>query len=136
MSCASKNLEDKQREYRIIRVPVQLAIPVQNIPEAQVGDEVFFFRRGTIMDENRVVHDTWWLVDNGFIGTDGVARTASPPFEGIDASGEYAIMRSPFQNTGTPIEVALAIGSSGMFGGLGFSLAGMNASMNIAGIPQ
>lgn len=88
------------------------------------------------MDENRVVHDTWWLVDNGFIGTDGVARTASPPFEGIDASGEYAIMRSPFQNTGTPIEVALAIGSSGMFGGLGFSLAGMNASMNIVGIPQ
>ena len=88
------------------------------------------------MDENRVVHDTWWLVDNGFIGTDGVARTASPPFEGIDASGEYAIMRSPFQNTGTPIEVALAIGSSGAFGGLGFSLAGMNASMNIAGIIQ
>ncbi|MDK2126898.1 tandem-95 repeat protein, partial [Parachitinimonas caeni] len=63
------------------RLPLQLALKVAS-PQA-VGTEVLFWAKGQIVDANGVSHDTWWLLDNGRIGADGIARTSSPPFEGL-----------------------------------------------------
>lgn len=59
-------------------IPLQLAIPVGQGVAA--GSEVLFLRKGVILDETGTPQDTWWIVDNGFVGADGVARTASPPY--------------------------------------------------------
>jgi hypothetical protein len=62
-------------------LPAQVAINVENsIPN---GTEVLFWRKGTIQDTDGSVHETWWLVDNGVVGSDGIARTSSPPYSGI-----------------------------------------------------
>jgi hypothetical protein len=63
---------------------VQLAVSLQG--SANAGDQVIFLRRGTVMTPNGA-QDTWWLVDNGYVGADGIARTASPPYAGLDRSG-------------------------------------------------
>jgi len=82
--------------------PLQLAIPVQNGIAVQAGDEVWFLRKGTVLAEgstttNLIYQDTWWVVDNGFIGIDAgdnaIAKTASPPYGGLDASGEYRVYK-------------------------------------------
>ncbi len=57
---------------------VQLAIPVQPGSNAQAGDEVYFFRKGQVPQPDGTMADTWWLVENGFVGEDGIARTARP----------------------------------------------------------
>jgi VCBS repeat-containing protein len=80
--------------------PLQLAIPVQNGIAAQAGDEVWFLRKGKVLAEgstaaNLIYQDTWWIVDNGFITLDAngnaIAKTASPPYDGILESGEYMV---------------------------------------------
>ena len=43
--------------------------------------------------DNYLFTDLFFIdTDNGFIGGDGVARTASPPYGGLDSSGEYMIV--------------------------------------------
>ncbi|HEU6455810.1 MAG TPA: Ig-like domain-containing protein [Roseateles sp.] len=76
-------------------LPLQLAVklapqidPATGQPVAlAAGTEVFFWRKGTIVDGQGVTHDTWWLVDNGVVGVDGFARTSSPPFDGVGSAG-------------------------------------------------
>ncbi|EXI89917.1 MAG: putative chitinase [Candidatus Accumulibacter regalis] len=79
-------------------VPVQLAIPLQAEVGVEVGDEVLFLRRGTAPDVNGILQDKWWLLDNGFVGTDAqgrlVARTASPPYGGVSASGDLVVVKT------------------------------------------
>ena len=70
-------------------VPVQLALNVGTAYEA--GTEIYVMRRGTILDGNGVEQPVWWVVDNGFVGADGVARTASPPFPGVTSNGDYIV---------------------------------------------
>jgi YD repeat-containing protein len=67
--------------------PVQLAIPVDSsiVP----GTEILFYRAGTYVDETGAEIPIWWQVDNGFVGADGIARTASPPYGGATISGTY-----------------------------------------------
>src|SRR5262249_44249402 len=48
-------------------------------------------------DEFGVSHDTWWLVDNGVYGADGVARTSSPPYPGVRTSGSYMVATTKVQ---------------------------------------
>ena len=55
------------------------------------GTEVYFWQEGEIGDADGLMHKTWWLVDNGVIGQDGLARTASPPFVGILAGGNFVV---------------------------------------------
>ncbi|MFN0318260.1 MAG: Ig-like domain-containing protein, partial [Burkholderiales bacterium] len=117
---------------RASAVPVQLAIPVQG--GAQAGEEIFFFRRGVFIDELNVARDTWWLVDNGFIGQDGIARTASPPHTGVQESGEYVVVRRNAGLLPYSLEVALGVGTSAFFGGMGFSLAGVGVAIEVSGI--
>jgi VCBS repeat-containing protein len=82
-----------------LNFPAQLALkvsapidPATGLPRViAAGTEVFFLRKGSIVDAAGVSHDTWWLIDNGVIGTDGIARTASPPYPGVSSSGTIIV---------------------------------------------
>jgi hypothetical protein len=93
----------------LTNMPLQFAIPIDGSTDVQAGDEVLFLKRGTIADENGVLHDTWWILDNGYVGADGMARTASPPYDGIESSGDILVVKA------LPIPAGLAI--SGSLGG-------------------
>ncbi|MDN5416349.1 MAG: putative Ig domain-containing protein, partial [Acinetobacter sp.] len=82
------------------KLPLQLAIKIPQqaknpqtgeLEELTAGTEVFFWKKGTITDAEGTTYDTWWLVDNGVIGNDGVARTASPPYVGSIYQGTYLV---------------------------------------------
>ena len=68
-------------------VPMQLALKVNSQIDSETGHpktlaegtEVLFWRQGTFLQADGQVTDIWWLVDNGVIGNDGLAHTASPP---------------------------------------------------------
>lgn|GEM_PF-6779455 len=80
--------------------------------------------------------DTWWLVDNGFVGADGIARTASPPYSGLDAAGEYVVCKRLPGVIGSSFD--LGIGSGGWldFGSfcLGGGLSGISIASEMIGI--
>ncbi|MGP1664708.1 MAG: hypothetical protein ACTS5I_02085, partial [Rhodanobacter sp.] len=79
-------------------VPVQLIIPLQTNATVNEGDEIYFLRRGTIVDADGSPRDTWWFVENGYVATDAdgnlVAKTASPPCVGVRISGDYIVATS------------------------------------------
>ncbi|QNM95070.1 tandem-95 repeat protein [Chitinimonas koreensis] len=95
-------------------VPVQLAIPLQTSAEVKNGDEVLFLRRGTVPDVNGVERDTWWVLDNGFVGTDAqgnlVAKTASPPYAGVNVFGDYVVVRRTSTDKDTGAVTAKGMG--------------------------
>ena len=91
-------------------LPLQLAIKVKDpinpdtgLPEAlATGTQVFFWKKGTIQDTDGSSHDTWWLIDNGVIGDDGMARTSSPPYSGVTGgNGVYLVTTSKVSNDQT-----------------------------------
>ncbi|MBD2200392.1 MULTISPECIES: CARDB domain-containing protein [Calothrix] len=67
--------------------PAQLAIPVS--AEIPVGAEVQFFRLDSIPDETGNYRPIWLLVETGVVGSDGFARTSSPPLPGVKSKGIY-----------------------------------------------
>ncbi|MDZ4253493.1 MAG: hypothetical protein U1A72_13070 [Sulfuritalea sp.] len=85
------------------RVPLQLALnvaapidPATGEPAAlPAGSEVFFWQEGVIRDANGVEHQTWWLMDNGVIGSDGMARTSSQPYAGLSGGGNILVTSAP-----------------------------------------
>ncbi|ROZ61645.1 Ig-like domain-containing protein [Ramlibacter sp. WS9] len=89
-----------------LSLPAQLAIKVTGPIDSatgqasvlEAGTEVMFWRKGTILDTDGIAKDTWWLVDNGFIGTDGMARTASPPYSGV-TGGNGVFLVTTLKNT-------------------------------------
>jgi len=113
--------------------PLQLAIPVQNGIAAQAGDEVWFLRKGKVLAEgststNLIYQDTWWVVDNGYISLDAngnaIAKTASPPYGGLDASGEYMVYKKLPGVIGSPFDLVVGIGDSMTFAGsVGLSMS-------------
>ena len=66
---------------------VQLAIPMG--PAVPTGSEAHFFHLEQVVLADGVPRWIWRLVENGRVGTDGVARTASPPYDGIRSRGFY-----------------------------------------------
>ena len=120
-------------------VPVQLLIPIQNLEpqnDAQVGDHLYFFKRGQYRDERGQMQDTWWLVDDGYIAQDAqgnlVARTASPPYAGVISSGLYSVLRD--DGSGQRLSLTLASGDYATFNTLGFSLAGQGSQLTLSGL--
>ncbi|HEV6968357.1 Ig-like domain-containing protein [Roseateles sp.] len=69
--------------------PIQLATSAMGLNPDEY--EVLILRRGTITLDDGTVKDTWWVVDNGHVGADGKARTASPPYPGVTSSGDYLV---------------------------------------------
>ncbi|MFN9747507.1 MAG: putative Ig domain-containing protein, partial [Betaproteobacteria bacterium] len=74
-------------------MPIQLALPAGGYEPSQY--EMLVFRRGPATLADGSTRDIWWLVDNGVIGADGIARTASPPYPGVYQGGDYAIYTRP-----------------------------------------
>lgn len=121
--------------------PMQMVVTLQGAQgDYEAGQEVLFFRKGQIYKPDGLLHDTWWLVDNGFIGqsADGslVARTASRPYEGMDSGGEYLVARRLPGVIGSGSDLSLGAGSWLDFGGfaLGGGLSGALMSSDILGI--
>src|SRR6266571_1101043 len=83
-----------------LNAPVQLALhvtapidPATGLPRTlPAGTEVFFLLKGTIADEFGVLHDTWWVIDNGHMDENGIARTASIPYPGILDGGTLLVV--------------------------------------------
>ncbi|MFN8893023.1 MAG: Ig-like domain-containing protein, partial [Betaproteobacteria bacterium] len=70
-------------------MPIQLALPATGFDPAKYEMQVF--RRAAVIHPDGTTREIWWLVDNGVIGADGVARTASPPYPGVYSGGDYWI---------------------------------------------
>jgi predicted chitinase len=115
----------------VSQYPLQLAIPVQGGITASPGDQVLFLRKGTVMAADGTLHDTWWLVDNGFVGADGIARTASPPYSGLNSSGEYMVARVVPGTLSGNFSLTLNAGDWVTFSGMGVSLSGGLTGMGI-----
>ncbi|WP_168921806.1 tandem-95 repeat protein [Polaromonas vacuolata] len=116
--------------------PVQLAVPLQAGITAEAGTEVLFFRKGQVITADGSFKPTWWLVDNGFVGADGVARTASPPYGGVDTSGEYMVCRRLPGVIGGVFNLGIGGGGWADFGNfcLGGGLSGVNIQSEVIGI--
>lgn len=72
-----------------LNVPVQLAIPAPIGLAA--GTEVFFMRQTELPDATGVWKPIWLMEESGVVGTDGMIRTQSPPWEGVRSSGTISI---------------------------------------------
>ncbi|MDK2126880.1 tandem-95 repeat protein [Parachitinimonas caeni] len=91
------------------KVPLQLALKVSGPIDPQTGaptqlppgTKVMFWREGFITDTDGSLHRTWWLVDDGEVGADGIARTASPPYHGIRIGGNFLCTKSVVEDKKT-----------------------------------
>ena len=97
---------------------MQLAVKVQGeidpgtgLPEELAeGTGVFFWKKGKILDQHGIEHDTWWLVDNGVIGADGMARTSSPPYTDVSGSGGvFTVTTSDYNEDTGELKVSGAV---------------------------
>ena len=86
-------------------VPVQLAIPVA--PGIPAGTVVIFYRAGQTVDATGKIVPIWWETEDGVVGADGMAHTASPPEEGSHDSGLY-IVASTDRADFSPLDCTIA----------------------------
>ncbi len=115
---------------------MQLAVPLQAGITADAGTEVLFFRKGQVITADGSFKPTWWLVDNGFVGADGIARTASKPLPCIDTSGEYAVCTRLPGVLGGMLDLGIGGGQWADFGNfcLGGGMSGVNIQSEVIGI--
>ena len=122
-----------------LNVPVQLSIPVA--PGIPAGTTVVFYRAGETVDDTGKTVPIWWESEDGLVGTDGMAHTASPPEHGSHSSGEYLVVETGL-STFSPIDITVNIANIAAnafaanleFGGGGSALAGIAASVIAGGI--
>jgi hypothetical protein len=70
-------------------VPIQITAPVAaDIP---AGTKVYFLRQATVRTADGSEIQAWIQEDTGVVGSDGLARTSSPPHRGVVARGLYLI---------------------------------------------
>jgi len=62
-----------------LALPAGLAVPVGT--QLAAGTTVYFLRAGSVPDENGVLQPIWLQEEVGTVGSDGMARTSSPPLE-------------------------------------------------------
>src|SRR5262249_50048760 len=70
-----------------LQKPVSLAIPVD--PSLKPGTPVWFFRYDHVFGENGQLIPAWMQEDEGVVGTDGFAHTASLPYERPEKTGTW-----------------------------------------------
>jgi DNA-binding beta-propeller fold protein YncE len=68
-----------------LAIPAQLAIRVD--PSIAPGTTVYFLQDGDYLNDDGTTRPIWWQVESGVVGPDGMARTTSPPYNGIKQSG-------------------------------------------------
>ena len=124
---------------QVLNVPVQLSIPVA--PGIAAGTTVVFYRAGQTVDATGKTVPIWWESEDGVVGTDGMAHTASPPEEGSHSTGLYLVVPTGL-TTFSPVDITVnianiaadAFAATFEFGGGGFALAGIAASVIAGGI--
>ena len=79
-------------------VPVQLRIPMP--AGTMPGTQVIFYEATSLPDATGADQPVWLEVEDGVVGTDGFARTTSPPEPGINNSGTFFVGNS---NSGVSI---------------------------------
>ncbi|WP_324633480.1 DUF4114 domain-containing protein, partial [Phormidium sp. CCY1219] len=79
--------------------PAQLAIPAP--AGLSAGSEVLFLRKSSLPDETGTWNPTWSIEEAGVVDEKGTIRTTSWPFNGILASGQYAVLTWPSAGLGT-----------------------------------
>jgi hypothetical protein len=110
--------------------PIQLATSALGLNPDEY--EVLILRRGTITLEDGTVKDTWWVVDNGHVGADGMARTASPPYPGVTSSGDYLVSaRQTKKDPKTGASATRIVSLDANFQNIYFAAVGM--AMTVAG---
>jgi YD repeat-containing protein len=70
-----------------LSAPAQLTVPTS----LAAGSKVYFFQQAEIPIGAGQVQNSWLLVDDGVVGSDGMARTSSPPYPGITSTGKYIV---------------------------------------------
>ena len=115
-------------------LPLQLALRVNSPTPLAAGTQVMFWQEGTITDANGVSHQTWWLVDNGVIGSDGLAHTASQPYVGITTGGNILVTTAstPNPNTGAQTISGSLLNFNALWSQQGSIAIAPSASMAIA----
>src|SRR5581483_5396390 len=74
--------------------PVQIAVPVPT-GAGSPGDKVYFFVQDQLpTGPNGALQPYWTVVDDGVIGTDGMARSSSPPFPGLTNNANVLVART------------------------------------------
>ncbi|MBX9640295.1 MAG: Ig-like domain-containing protein, partial [Mycobacteriaceae bacterium] len=73
--------------------PIQAAVRVAP-GSAVAGDQVYFLQKANLpVGPNGEWIDVWNVVDSGVVGTDGMARTSSPPFPGLSGRGSVLVAK-------------------------------------------
>ena len=89
------------------------------------GTEVWFYRRYDFPNPDGTVSSGWLQVESGIVGADGVARTASPPHDGITQAGDYVAYSMNSSWRGKLVNMVLAaIGGVDSTSIMGVSTAG------------
>ena len=80
-----------------LAIPAQIAIPA---PEGlEPGTEVFFMRDGELPDETGTWNPIWLVEESGIVGDDGMIRTSSPPWPGVQEGDDYIVAVPKFEYT-------------------------------------
>ena len=111
-----------------------LANPAQIVVEApahlDVGTRIVFMRLGELPDSNGIMQTTWLQAEEGYVDEDGLIRTQSPPYPGVNYEGQwyfFADLDAPDLN----LIIDFAINNFGEEGGgTQDSLALLNAIQN------
>src|SRR5205823_5017173 len=89
-----------------LNAPAQLGFKIDgNVPE---GTPVQIFKLTTIPDVDLGSRNIWLLVEKGVVDAQGMARTSSPPYPGIQVSGHYMVTTAR-----TNPVIAITFGSTG-----------------------
>ena len=71
-----------------LAMPLEMVVP---LPDVTPGTEVVFMEQTTIPDAAGIPQPFWVQVEAGVVGDDGYLRTTSPPWDGIQRSGNYIL---------------------------------------------
>ena len=72
-----------------LALPAQIAVPVA--PGLAPGTPVLFYRADQVPDGSGNLVPAWMEVEDGVVGSDGFARSSSPPYDGIQTGGSYIV---------------------------------------------
>ncbi len=98
-----------------LQQPVQLALPAPL--GVAPGEQVAVYRAGSYLDENGERQQIWLQVEVGKVGDDGMIRTTSQPYSGIDFTGTMLIATAVAFQIGFAGTAVIALASAAPLAG-------------------